>query len=298
MEFFKKMWKNLREPSKICLVVFYILFCLILTSTILLLIFVPNDGVFHYIMYAISAITLTYFVYTIIYLYPKIKNSVSKRLHNNKYTNKMLEDKVLRTTIMAILGFIINVAYVLFQGIMGILTRSVWFITIACYYLVLIIIKVVVIFYAKKHKENELKQIKIYKYCGIMLNFLTFVLSGIIVLVNTTSNTFEYANMMILVVAMYTFYKIITSIIQMVKATKHDSLNIQCIRNLNFVNALYSILVLQIAMFHIFGSGTNKILNAVTGGVVAVMILAISIMMIIKSNKLLKEYKTKNEKTN
>lgn len=155
------------------------------------------------------------------------------------------------------------------------------------YYIVLIVIKIVIIFYAQKNKNNEIKQIKIYRCCGIMLNLLTFVLSGIIVLVNKTGESFEYAEIMMLIVAIYTFWKIITAIIQTVKARKHDSINIQSIRNLNLVSALYSILVLQVEMFQAYGNTNNTIMNAITGAVIAVLILVISISMIIKSDKLL-----------
>lgn len=212
-------------------------------------------------------------------------------MQRNKFTSKILENKNFRTTVVAVIGFAINVGYVLFQGITGIISQSVWYITIAIYYLVLIIIKSVVIFYGSKCKDDINKQIKVYRFCGIMLNFLTFALSGIIVLVNMKNNYFEYADMMIFVVAIYTFYKIIVSAVQMFKARKQDNLIIQSIRNINLSNALYSILVLQVAMFQAFGNTNDKIFNAVTGAVVAVLIFAISISMITKSIKLSKSQK-------
>ena len=80
----------------------------------------PQMGVLHYILYFLSAVGLVYFVYTIVkFPYRKIKSSVKYSLSKHKVTNRLMEDKSLRVTISAIIGFCINVAYVIFQGTIG-----------------------------------------------------------------------------------------------------------------------------------------------------------------------------------
>lgn len=293
MEFFKKCWDKIKEPSNIGLIVFYILYALIGVATLLFVIFLPNLIILHYFLFALLTIGLVYLIYTLVrFIFPKTKRAIIDSMRKHESTRKWLENKDLRVTVMASIGFVINIAYVVFQGTTGIITRSLWYITISAYYLILIIIKSIILFYGRKNKDDNIKQIKMYKQCGIMLNLLTFVFSGIIVLVNKTGNSYEYAEIITIVVAIFTFYKIITATIHLFKARKQNNLFIQCIRNVNLVDALYSILVLQVAMFHVFGNQNNIVFNAITGAVIAALILFISITMIVKSNKLLKIEKT------
>ena len=72
----------------------------------------------------------------------------------------------------------------------------------------------------------------------------------------------------------------------------------ESLKNINFVTALVSIVVLQVAMFQAFAPEQNLgFANALTGGGVSAIILVLGILMIIKANKKLKEIK-KNEQTN
>ena len=103
---------------------------------------------------------------------------------------------------------------------------------------------------------------------------------------------FEYAGLMIYVVATFTFYKFILSIYNIFKARKQDDLYIQTIRNINLASALISIVVLQVAMFQAFSPENNtSIANAITGGAISLIILSLGIFMIIKYNKTLESHK-------
>ena len=117
-------------------------------------------------------------------------------------------------------------------------------------------------------------------------------MSGIIVLIYTSNMAFEYAGLMIYAVAAYTFYKLGIAIYNIFKARRYDNLYIQSIRNINLVSALVSILVLQVALFQAFAPEANLgVANGLTGGAVAIVILALSIFMIYKANKLLESSK-------
>ena len=95
--------------------------------------------------------------------------------------------------------------------------------------------------------------------------------------------SYEYAGYMIYIVAAYTFYKIITAIIHFFKARRRDGLIVQAIRNINLVDAIYSVFVLQVSMIRAFGDGNDPLSNSVAGGAIALLILWISIHMIVQS---------------
>ena len=288
MKFIKKAWDKIKNPRLLYLTIFYIFFALILAGTLTLVILIHEQTIWHYLTYVISAISLTYTVYTIVIFAPKLKNKFINFLKKHNFTNTLLKDYGYRTIIFSIFSFSLNVIYLTFLSILGIVSGSVWYISIAAYYLVLSLMKGS-IFYSKKKFNDINNQLKTYRYCGIMFIFLTIALSGIIVLIYKSNMAFEYAGLIIYAVAAYTFYKLTLSIINILKARKQDDLFIQSIRNINLASALVSIVVLQVALFQEFSPANNtSFANALTGGVISSLILALGIYMIIKSNKILK----------
>lgn len=285
-KFFHKIWNIIRYPRGIFLLCFYALFALTVAGTVLLLIFAPEKNALHYILYALSAVGLGYFVYTVIVLVvPKIKDCAIRLLQRHSFTDNILKSYGFRTLAFAAAGFIVNIAYAVLQAVVGIVARSVWNITIAVFYFVLIALKGIVFFCDRKYKENTAKQIKTYRACGYMFDLLIAALAGIVILINKADMSYEYAGLMIYFVAVYTFCKIISSIVQFFKARKQDSLIVQAIRNINLVSAIYSVFVLQVSMIQAFGDGNDPISNSIAGGVVALLILLISIYMIVRSYK-------------
>lgn len=282
-KFLSKVWNIIRYPRGAFLICFYALFAFTFAITVLLLIFAPEKNALHYILYALSAVGLGYFVYTIIFAVPKIKACAIRLLQRHSFTDNILKSYGFRTLAFAAAGFIVNIAYAVLQAVVGIVARSVWNITIAVFYFVLIVLKGIVFFCDKKYKENTAKQIKTYRSCGYMLNLLTVALAGIVILINKADMSYEYAGYMIYIVAAYTFYKIITAIIHFFKARRRDGLIVQAIRNINLVDAIYSVFVLQVSMIRAFGDGNDPLSNSVAGGAIALLILWISIHMIVQS---------------
>ena len=179
------MWNILKYPRGVFLICFYAMFAFTVAGTVLLLIFVPENNSLHYILYALSAVGLGYFAYTVIVLIvPKIKDCAIRLLQRHSFTDNIMINYVFRTLAFAAAGFIVNIAYAVLQAVVGIVARSVWNITIAVFYFVLIALKSIVFFCDRKYKENTAKQIKIYRTCGYLFNLLTVALAGIVILIN------------------------------------------------------------------------------------------------------------------
>lgn len=292
MQFLRKLIEKIKKPRRLFLIIFFSSFAAIVAATVFIIALAPEQGVWHYILYGVSALCLAYSVYlAAAFAAPAIKGKIVGLLSRHPFTNGILENYGFRTIIFATIGFIVNIAYAVLQAVMGIVTHSVWNITIAAFYLALIVMKGAVLFNERKHKDDTVRQIKIHRICGYMFNLLVFVISGIIILIHKSDMTFKYADTMIFIVAIYTFYKIISSIVQIFKARKQDCFYVQTIRNVNLVSALYSILVLQVAMFQAFGDSPKHFSNGITGGVIAAVIFAVSVLMIVKANRSLKQNK-------
>ena len=294
MDFFKKVWNKIKQPHGIWLVLFYICFVLITAGTIVLVCLVPKQTIGHIVLYPIAAVMLTYFVYTMVYFAPKMKSGFISLLQKFKFTNTMLENHGYRAIIFAIFGFVWNCAYVAFMGVLAIMTKSAWYISITAYYLILSWMKGNVL-YSKKKYNTEIKKAKAYRFCGIMFILLMLAFSGVIVLIYTTNMYFEYAGIMIYAVAAYTFFKLVRAIIGAIKSRNDNDLYLQSLRNINLSATIISIIVLQVAMFQAFAPEHNQsIANGLTGGGVALVIFALGIYMIVKANKRLKELKQEN----
>ena len=225
----------------------------------------------------------------------------------------MLSNYGYRTIIFSIFSMTLNIASVVFVGVLAVITKSVWYMSITAYYLVLILMKGLVIYskyserrYQKIEKANGNNEISIsnknfspiinaaktYRFCGTMFLFLTVALSGIIVLIYTSNMYFEYAGLLIYAIAAFTFYKLTLSIYNLFKARRQDDLYVQSIRNVNLASALVSLIVLQVALFQAFSPTLNSsVANGLTGGLISLIICTLGIFMIIKANKTIKQEK-------
>ena len=90
---FSKLLDILKHPRGWSLFVFYILFACTLTAAIAFAILAPKQTILCYVCYALAAAGLAYFVYTIVYLAPKIKNSTVRAMHRHRFTDNLLNDR-------------------------------------------------------------------------------------------------------------------------------------------------------------------------------------------------------------
>ena len=128
---------------------------------------------------------------------------------------------------------------------------------------------------------------------GILLLVLNFALTGVILLTIAQDTARRYSEIVVISIATYTFYKIIMAVVNMVKVRKTQSPVLITIRNIGVADALVSMLTLQATMLASFqgkgGLDANR-MNAITGMVVCVLILALGVSMI--------RYAFKNQKDN
>ena len=291
MDFFKKVWDKIKTPHGIWLTLFYVFFVVAVTGTLVLVIMVPKQTILHYMLYVVSALSLTYFVYTMVIFAPKIKAGIINVLQKYKFTNSLLKDYGYRTIVFGVCSFIINVAFISLVAVMAFMSKTAWYFTLTIYYIVLAFMKGNV-FHSKRKYGTELKEARAYRFTGIMFIVMTIAFSGVMVLIYKANRYFEYAGLLIYVVAAFTFYKLTLAIYNIFKVRKYDDLYLQNIRNINLASALISIIILQVAMFQAFSPQYNSgFANALTGAGVSAIILTLGILMIIKANKRLKQLK-------
>lgn len=143
-----------------------------------------------------------------------------------------------------------------------------------------------------------------YRLCGIMLLIMNQALAGIVIFMVHQNKGFDYPGLLIYAMAMYSFYSIITAVVNLVKFRKHGSPLLSAAKVINLVAAMVSILSLQTAMLAQFGSDNDmdfrRLMTGLTGGGVCTIVIAMAAFMLWKSTRLLKNLNitTKGETEN
>lgn len=306
---FRTLWKKILNPPTWAKVLTFLLMIISATFSLVMVgLGLENNGVLAilaYILFGIAGITLTYSVYLIIPLFPKLKRNVINWMENHEFTRLVLRNFGFRTITFAVLSFFMSLVFSGFNAYMGIANRSIWYGALATFYIALAFLRGGVLLYHRKKRgsnfniENaEYIKAKVYRNSGIITLILNVALSSAIAQMIFSDAHFSYMGWTVFAFAAYAFYKITMSIISFIKAHKQEDLTVRAIRNINLVDALVSILALQTALLTTFSTGevNISIANTLTGIVVSVLSISIGVYMVISANKKMKELK--EEKNN
>lgn len=241
-------------------------------------------------VYALAAILLTG---ACVLLYQDIRRGIMvgilESVKQNPLGQRFLEDYSFRTVLTTLPVFSINVIYTVYNGVIGIMNRSVWFITMAVYYSLLGIMRFQAVSAGRKTarlSDPEMirkKELRMIKTDGILLLLLNLSLSGVVLLTIAMDTARRYPDVIVISIAAYTFYKITMAVINMVKSRKTRSPILITIRNIGVADALVSMLTLQSTMLVSFG-GENGLeagrMNGITGLAVCILISMLGVSMI------------------
>lgn len=235
-----------------------------------------------YISYVLSTYALTITVARSINLIKWI----NKKIHSNKYTNRLITDKQLKNNINLFSGTFFNIIYGIFKFITGFIYHSIWFGATGIYYLVLGFMK----FALTKHvikKSDKNKQLTQYRNTGILMLFLNVTMVGMIVLMIKNGESAIYPGFIIYAQAAYTFYILTFAIINIIKYRKDHSPIVAASKSINLAASIMSLFILQVAMINEFGGDDSfkSIINTITGSVTSFITIGIAIFMIINSKK-------------
>lgn len=288
MESAKMILQKLLHPTK------WILLCVpSLSFAALIFIFATQNtrSAPAYLLYGMSAYSLVIWLVVLPRLIKRIKSVIMnsriiQKAITSKITERYLTDLAFRGSISVYQGMAVNFFYVLFHVIAGIRYASVWFISMAIYYLILGGLRLYLIWnYRNRRPEIENR---CYRRTARFLLLLNIPMGGMIVLMVRTNSGFSYPGYIIYLSACYTFYTMVTSILNLVRFKKLGSPILLAAKVLNFISAMMSILGLQTAMISRFsenGENYRKMMNAITGGFVYGIVILIAVIMLINSRK-------------
>lgn len=212
--------------------------------------------------------------------------------------------KIIKFTILSLF---INLAYAIYNSIIGFISYSWWFITLGVYFFVLSITRFSLLKIKKKSNGDSSLEVFAKKFTGIMLVLLSFTLSGTVVLSVVNDRGFKYHEIIMITFALYSFVKITLAIINLISSKKSDSPVTKALRNISLCDAAVSIFALQRSMLVSFGEmSTNniKLFNILTGSAVYFLVFILGLNLfggrrinmakskIVKANKKIAEVVT------
>lgn len=309
----------LKCPHGFGLALIYLATLISVAGALVLVVFASTNPVLEilsYLSYALAAITFSYTVYTIVIFAPNMKNRLIKFMRKSQFVSRLLDNWGYRTVVFAGFALLINVLYVAFNGVIAIISHSIWYGALATYYILLTALRSGIVLYHRKKSKGKIyfknsaieetfsEEIKFkitehkkYRACGVLLIILPVSLSFAILQMVVSGSAFIHYGWIIYAVAAYAFYKITMAIINIFKASKSDDMTIRALRCVSLADAMVSILALQTTLLFAFSNGApTGFANALTGGVVCALTIALGIYMIINANKRLKEIRKLNYK--
>ena len=240
-----------------------------------------------YICYAFAAILLSVScIYVVKDVRHGVKDEIKPLLASNTYTKQIMDDYRLRVFVFSVPGLLGNILFAGFNAVMAVYAGSAWLGSMAGYYILLSIMRFGTVWQEKENaliedKEERYKaEISIYKVDSILFIFMAVTLVWIVTLLGRSIGGKKYPGTLIYAVAFYTFYRIVISIINMVKVGKYRSPLLSMVRRIGYADACVSLLMLQTAMFASFSEGKdsfNGMMNEIVGGVICAMIAGIGI---------------------
>ena len=257
-----------------------------------------KENTLAYLIYGMSAYSLAVWVAAVPWLTRRAKAAImdSKLMRKavvSPVAGRYLSDLAFRGSISLYQGMAVNFFYVVFRVFAGIRYTSVWFVSMAVYYLVLGCLRTYLAV-CYRHR-TPLREYRCYCTTAWLLFLLNIPMGGMIVLMVRTSSGFSYPGYILYLSALYTFYTMATAVINLVKFRRLGSPILSAAKVLHFVAAMMSILGLQTAMlsrFSVNGNDYRKMMNGITGGFVYGIVILIAIYMLLYSRHLRKKVET------
>lgn len=286
----KKIGLNLLYPH---IAVIICLLPISITFLVLSLMYLGSESILAILSYLLAF----YVLLVVCFRVPKLVNFFINFKQNNKYMQKWFSDANLRMNVLLYGSLIWDIAFAIFQLVLGFYHKSFWFSSIFGYYVMLGVMKFFLVKNTKKDKEVEQEQVELKKYVisGWLLLFINLALALIVFFMVYWNRTFYHHMITTIAMAAYTFFTFTFAIINLFRDKKHNSPVFSASKIISLIEGCVSMMLLETTMLTTFGTTETplfrQIIISATGVVVIGFALTMAIIMIIKGRKELKNKK-------
>lgn len=203
--------------------------------------------------------------------------------------NKWENEYEFKTVINSSLSFWVTFIFALYNGFLGIRYKIIWNLSISIYYVFLAVIRGIIIkqehlFLAKSIDNRQ----RIHTIVSVMLTVMNLALIMPITLMVINKKNVSISMIPAITIAVYTTLKITMASINLKRSKKTDDLLIKDLRNINFIDALMSVLTLQNTLISVNGENDQPemvTLSAVSSGIGLAAIIFLTIMNLVRKRR-------------
>ncbi len=293
METFKKILKALLYPHISIVIVLCPIAAILLFAAFAIM---PDNYVVNYVSYVISAYALTIVCVRV----PRIVKWARSFSDSNKIASKFKNDVGLKIKLSLATTLVYNIVYAAFQLILGVLGGSVLYYSLSAYYFLLAFMKICLFNHIMRYAPGQkmFRELLIYRLCGIGLVLMNLALPAAIAYMTQQSKSNTNDQIITIALAAFTFTSMTMAIINVVKYRKYHSPVFSASKAINLVSALVSLITLEDSMLATFGADNGAefrmTMVAFTGLGVVLVVLAIAVVMIVRSTKQVKRFENRN----
>ena len=250
-----------------------------------------------YVVYALAFYTLSAVTAFCVMVLPKRFTAMKQKIYDNPFGNRYMTDRAFRTNISLSVSFVISMLYVGINLWSWYLLKSYWFMVLAMYYVIMAVMRFLLVRYVRIQRigTNMLGEWKRSRICAYILLLINLSLSGAVLMILYQHRGYDYPGMMIYVMALYTFYALTMSIVDIVKYRKMGSPVMSTAKIVSLSAALVSLLNLETAMFAQFGADltpeNQRVFIILTGAGVSITVVTLSVILIVNANKEIRRIK-------
>ncbi len=252
-----------------------------------------TESAFAIASYVLAAYTLTVWCFKIPCLIRFFKDFKQK----NKFARRWQDDDSLRVNVSLYTSLIWNIVYAVFQLWLGIYHHTFWFCSLAGYYFSLAVMRFFLVRHTRRFAPGKEMCMELQKYraCGWIFLIMNLALTLMIFFMVYWNRTFIHHEITTIMIATYTFTSLTFAIMGIIKYRKYQSPVYYASKAISFAAACVSMLTLESTMLTTWGQEDSlefrRIMLALTGGIISLIIIVMAIFMIIKGSKDLKKFK-------
>lgn len=204
-----------------------------------------------------------------------------------------------RIILSAAASAVLNGSYAIFNGVIAIIDRSIWFMSLSAFYLILTLMKLMAIAKTARITDADNRRIRaVYAFSGTMLILMDAALSVITLITLRDGHSTKHSTIVMITIALYVFSKITMIVIRDLRGKYREYPAISAIKAINWSETAVSVFTMQQSMLATFSSGNDEmkalIMNIATSTAVSIFIAALGITLIVKGAR---DGKVKNRRS-
>lgn len=288
MEKWKKIFNKILYPP-----IWLMILLIVVSAVILPIVFIKGweESPVAYISYIIAFYSVMILSMFFAEVLPKRYKEIKQKVYDHPLGNKYLTDAAFKVRISLYTSLSINLVYSVFKLVSGIYYSSLWIGAFAVYYILLSVIRFVLLHHMERKKDaGTIEEYRSYRISAVLMMFINMTLSGIVLNMIVQNKSAVYSDVFVITSAAYTFYILTVSLIDLVKYRKYKSPVMSAAKAIRFAQALVSLLSLEASMLVQFGEDEayRRVMIALTGAGVCIIVMSMSIYMIVRSTKEMK----------